>query len=182
MSASPRPLVARPTRTIPATLLALALLAVGGLVLWALAALLLTGSWPAPMQEPITVLGALRFADPALLAAAAGCGILGIVLLVAALRPGRPHTRAVLADAVPGTTALAHRDLERRLRARLERVDGVRSARAAAGPRTVRITVSTVLEDTAPVVESARRAALGTITEIHPVHDPRVLVRARRTS
>ncbi|WP_038371957.1 DUF6286 domain-containing protein [Brachybacterium phenoliresistens] len=182
MSTSPRPLVARPTRTVPATLLALALLTAGGLALWALGALLLTGSWPAPLQEPMARLGALRLADRALLAAAAGCAVLGIVLLVAALRPGRPRTRAVLGDAVPGTTALPHRDLERRLRARLEQVDGVRSARAAAGPRTVRITVSTVLEDTAPVLAAARRAAHGTIAEIRPVHDPRVLVRARRTS
>lgn len=180
MSARPAPLIHRPRRTVPATLLGLALLALGAAGAWATGTLLLTGAWPARLGRVLPALGAVAAGDRSLLAAAAALALLGAVLLLAGLWPGRARRRAVLADAVPGTTALADADLARRVRARVERVDGVRSARVAVRGRTVRVGVRTVLEDPAPVADGARRAAVHAIEELRPVTVPRTRVRVRR--
>ena len=81
------PIVYRPTRSAPATLLALLLLIVGGLGTWLTAYRFLTGDWP---QRTVTMLGevgAASLGSIAVLVAAGIAAAFGLFLLIAALWP-----------------------------------------------------------------------------------------------
>lgn len=180
MTAAPRRLDRRPARSVPVILLALALLAAGGLAAWLLGTLLVDGDWPASAADGVRRVGASRLDSPAVIAVAVVLAVAGLAMLLAALVPGTPGRARVLDGEIPGRTAVSHRDLARRVRLRIERVDGVHSARTRVARGRVDVLARTVVDDPETVLEAARAAAEQSVAELRPTTPFRTRVRIRR--
>jgi hypothetical protein len=132
-----------------ATLLALALF-LGGLlaVVEIVLAALDRPAWLIPHQQWNGWLGEQTFSDGIVRAALIGLVVLGLLLLITALRRGKPG-----ALRLPGRTdgvrvSASRRGIERSLATAARRADGVRAARAKARRRSVRVKATTALRST----------------------------------
>lgn len=180
MTSTPRRLDRRPSRTVPASLLALFLLVLGLLGIGVLGARMVDGAWPAWTAPSMDAAGDLRLDSAPVATAAAVLVMVGVFLLLAAALPGRAARRLVLADETVGETAVSQRDLGRHVRRRVERADGVQSARVHVTPRRVEVDVLCPLDDPEPVRLHVEQAARDAVDTLHPVPAPRVRVRMRR--
>ena len=88
----------------------------------------------------------------------------------------------VLADNVPGQTAISRRDLAKLVQAHVERVDGVHSTRVRVRRTRVNVTVFSVLDDLEPVRQAAQKAAEQAIQTLKPVETAHSRVRIQHTS
>lgn len=180
MTSAPRRLDRRPSRSVPATLLALVLLVLGVLGLWTLGSLLFDGAWPAWAASPVDAVSGLRLDSSPMATAAAALVVAGVLLLLSAALPGRTARRLVLTDDVPGATAVSHRDLSRHVRRRVERSDGVQSSRVRVSRRRVDVDALSPLDDPDPVRLRVEEASREAVDALHPIPAPRVRVRMRR--
>ncbi len=182
MSAISTHLVRRPARVVPTIVLALVAVAAGGLGTWLLGAYALEGAWPGAAAEAIDAIGSARLDATGVLVAAAIIAGLGLSLVVCALVPGDAGHRAILADDVPGQTAVSRRDLGRRVQRRVELVDGVHDVRVTVRRRRVDVLVRTPVDDTDTVLRRSRAAVEDTLTPLRPVTalSPRVRVMQTR--
>lgn len=145
-----------------ATLLALALF-LGGLL--AVAEIVLAAldrpAWLVPHQQWNSWLGGQTLSDGIVRAALIGLVLLGLLLLIAALRRGKPG-----ALRLPGRTdgvrvSASRRGIERSLATAARRADGVRAARARARRRSVRVKATTALRAT----EDLQQPVTAVVTE-----------------
>lgn len=180
MSSAPRRLDRRPSRSTPVVLLALVLLASGLLGVWLLGTLLIDGAWPTAAQGRIDSIGGLRLDSTPMLVSAGVLAVLGLIMLLAALLPGASSRSRVLAGEVPGQTVVSHRDLARRVTLRVERVDGVHSARTTISGRRLTVLARTVVDDADSVLTAAREAAEQSVAELRPTTSFRTRVRIQR--
>ena len=157
------PLRRRPARVVPSVLVGLLALGAAGYLAWAAVLRFGRGSWPEPVASAVPAVLETPVTDPGVLAAGIVLGVLGLVLLLCALVPGR-HRSARLR--VPGhlyggseETVLTHRGLGRLLEARTGRVDGVGRVRATVRDRRVRLHVDTPLRSTAGLHDRVRTVA-----------------------
>lgn len=179
-TATPRRLDRHPTRSVPVGLLGLIVLVAGLLAAWLLGTLLIDGAWPTWAQSRVQTISDLRLDSTPVLVTACVLAVLGLLLLLAALLPGRASRTRVLEDEIPGQTAVSHRDLARRVTLRVERVDGVHSARADASGRRLDVLVRTVVDDSESVLRAARTAVEESVDELRPATAFRTRVRIRR--
>lgn len=150
------PLRHRPSRAVPALILGTLLLAAGVALVWAALALLSTGSWPVFLAGPRDWLTGLTWNDPGAWAVGAAAAVVGLVLLAAALVPGRFNALRLQAPGDEGQGAVAgtqeivmtRRAVARYAAAHCEHVDGVGSASATASARAVHLNVTTALHET----------------------------------
>ena len=175
-------LVRRPARAVPAGLLAVAMLGIGGLGIWLLGTYVADDAWPAGATGTMSAVGSAGLASVGVRIAAIGVAVAGAVLVLCALVPGRPRRVRVLDDDIPGQSAISRRDLARRVQRGVEDVDGVHSARAAVRRRRIDVDVATVVDDPAPVTRGATAAAQEAVDDLHPAGPSRVRVRTRRRS
>ncbi|WP_114853958.1 DUF6286 domain-containing protein [Brachybacterium sp. YJGR34] len=168
MSTAPARLARRPARSVPAAVLALLAIAAGGTGLWLFGSFLLDGAWPAAAAEAVSAVGATRLDSTPILIGAGLLGLLGLLLALSGIAPGDPGRRAILADDVPGQTAVSRRDLAHRVQRRIEHVDGVRDARVSVRRRRVDVLVRTPLEDTATVARRTRAEAEAALASLRP--------------
>ena len=145
-------IVYRPTRSAPATLLALLLLIVGGLGTWLTAYRFLTGAWPQRAVATLDAVGTVSFSSIAALIAA---GIL--LMLVAALWPGHPKHVAFLPDDIPGQTALHRSDLAILVKRHVEQLATIRSASATVRRSRVEVVVFSDADDLDAVREATSK-------------------------
>lgn len=150
------PLRHRPSRAVPALILGTLLLAAGVGLVWAAVARMLTGWWPAFLAGPRDWLAGLTWNAPGTWAVGAVAAVAGVILLLAALMPGRFNALPLGAPRdgsaqVAGTqeTIMTRRAVARLAVAHCEHIDGVSSASATASPRAVHLNVATVLHETA---------------------------------
>ena len=131
-----------------ATLLALALL-LGGLltVVEVVLAALGRPPWLVPHPDWTSWLTDQDLGSTVVRAALIGAVVLGLVLLVLALRRGRPGALPLPARVESVRTTASRRGIERTLRAAATRPDGVRDAQVRARRRTVRVRAATALRD-----------------------------------
>ncbi|WNV75123.1 DUF6286 domain-containing protein [Geodermatophilus sp. DSM 44513] len=131
-----------------ATLLALALV-LGGLLAVAEIVLAAFGQqpWLVPHPDWTSWLADQTLASTAVRAALVGAVVLGLVLLVLALRRGRPGALPLPSRVESVRTTASQRGIERTLRAAATRPDGVREATVRARRRTVRVRAATALRD-----------------------------------
>ncbi|HEY8699787.1 MAG TPA: DUF6286 domain-containing protein [Arthrobacter sp.] len=150
------PLRHRPSRAVPALILGTLLLAAGVALVWAAVARLATGSWPVFLTGPRDWLTGVTWNDPGVWAVGAAAAIVGVVLLAAALVPGRFNALRLRAPADGGQAPVAgtqeivmtRRAVARYAAAHCEHVDGVGSASATATARAVHLNVTTALHET----------------------------------
>ena len=131
-----------------ATLLALALLLGGQLaVVEIVLAALGRQPWLVPHPDWTTWLSDQTLASGVVRAVLIGAVVLGLVLLVLALRRGRPGALPLPSRIESVRTTASRRGIERTLRAAATRPDGVREARVKVRRRTVRVKAATALRD-----------------------------------
>lgn len=182
MRAPVQKLIRRPSRSVPSIILALLLLAAGGLGVWLLGHRIVSGTWPDRAATTLDAVGSTTLGSAPVLIAAGIVAVCGLVMLLAALWPGVPERVEILPDAVPGQTAVTRRDLAGLVRTQVEQVDGVHSATVRARRSRVDVVVLSVLDDLAPVREAARQKADEALHALKPVGVTRSRVRIRHTS
>lgn len=173
-------MIRRPRRTVPATVVALVLLAAAVLVAVSGVQVLL-GRPPVVPFDDLAALGAqVTLADPAVVAAAAGTALVGLLLLALALRPGSP-TVLPLSDGGSGIdTGITRRSLDRALADAAGQVDGVRSATVRSRRTRVRADVRPAFGDPAQLRSRVREQLAERLAGIGPASTPRITVRVVR--
>ena len=157
-----------------AALLALALF-LGGLlaVVEIVLAALDRPSWLVPHQQWAQSLTGETFGSGVVRAVLIGLVVLGVLLLLVGLRRGKPGSIPLPARTDGVQVTASRRGLERSLATSARRADGVRSARAKVGRRTVKVRATTAVRSgdlqqpvTAGVTE--RLAELGLTGVLRP--------------
>lgn len=146
----------RPSRAVPAIICGLVLLAAGVLLVWAAVARFIQGEWPPFFTAVSDWLASLSWNSVGSWTAGIVLGVVGLVLLLTVLIPGRYHSLPLQLEPTPDVTGESRAVISRRAAARLaaatcEHIDGVSSASATASDREVRVRVNTALRDTAEV-------------------------------
>lgn len=144
----------RPSRAVPAIICGLVLLALGVALIWAGIARLAQGQWPPFFTAVSDWLASLSWNSTGSWIAGIVLAVIGLVLVLSVLIPGRFHSLPLHLGAVPEVTGESRAVMTRRAAARLaaatcEHIDGVSSASATASDREVRVSVNTALRDTA---------------------------------
>ena len=150
-----------------ATLLALALL-LGGLlaVVEVVLAALGRPPWLVPHPDWTSWLTDQDLGSGIVRAVLIGAVVLGLVLLVLALRRGRPGALPLPARVESVRTTASRRGIERTLRAAATRPDGVRDAQVKARRRTVRVRAATALRDPADLQSRVTQAVTERLEEL----------------
>ena len=175
----------RPARTVPATITALVLLALGAGLVWAAVQRLVQGSWPTFAEQPAAWAAAWTWGSFAVLVLSVAVTVIGLVLLVAAIKPG-PPTAMVLdhgsADDAAGTSTevvMTRRSVAKLATARAGQIDGIDSVSSVAGARRVTVTVKTPSQQLGEIEQQVRDRVTGALQSAGLSPMPTVLVRAR---
>lgn len=163
----PVPLRRRPGRSVPATITAVLLLALGVGLVWAALVRLLEGSWPEFITAPLNWLGQTPWDSTGGWTVAVVLLLVGLILLLCGIIPGDfrslpLHTKPADMPGMPGagdsggvpsvrgseTVVMTSRAVARLAAATCDHIDGVRSASATASPRRVHVQVTTALHGT----------------------------------
>ncbi|MET9259490.1 DUF6286 domain-containing protein [Amycolatopsis sp. NPDC004079] len=168
----------RTRRSLPASLTAGALLAVCVLVAVAVIQRL-TGNQPwLDYRAVATAVHNAHWTDlvPALISGAVA--LVGLVLLWAALLPGKRRILPLTGDPDSGADTVGYRSA---LRAAATGVDGVDRARLSTGSRKVKVRVKTARTRTDGLTDAVRSAVESRLDHIAPARRPAVSVRVRAT-
>lgn len=151
-------LLRRPSRSVPATIVAVLLLALGALTAVAAGARLVNGRWPGSVRGPAGTASAYTWGTSTVIAAGGVAAVLGLILVIAAVKPGSylgahlhiddADTEVLDTDYVISTRALA-----RLAAAKADQVDGVDKVAASASGRRVHVRVTTTSEQATQIHE-----------------------------
>ena len=177
-------MIRRPRRSVPAGLVALVLLALCALVVTAVVQSLLGRTPFVSLAQLLAITSSQQWNSPAVVAAAIVVGLIGLVLLVAALRPGRPTVLPLGAvegpDGRPGAVAGVRRhSLDTDLAAAVAAIPGVTAAEVSTSRNRVRARVRVAAAEPDLVPAQVRDRLWARIVEIGPAVRPAVTVRAR---
>lgn len=173
----------RPSRSIPALIVAVLLLAGAVALAWAGIARLVDGTWSTLLKGPRDWLTGLAWDSPALWGIGAGAVAVGIILLLCALIPGRFGALTVREVDVDGPnvparyereTVMTRRSVAHIARARCDQIDGVGTATATATNKHVHLSVKTSLRETDALRDRVREAVHDRLGEIGLDPAPRV--------
>ena len=182
----------RPSRTLPALIASLLLLALAVALCWVAVERLVQGRWPQFLLSGTREASQTLWNEPAAWITGGILALLGLILLLCGLVPGGYRTLPVRMPprssgpqdaAVSGSGAAAvisRRGTARLAAATCEHIDGVSEASATAGDRTVRVAVQTALRETADLqnwVAEGVRSRLEA-SGLDPVPEVRVDVRS----
>ena len=145
----------RPSRTVPASIVAVVLLALGVLTAVAAISRLVTGGWPSQATTPAGAVAAQTWGSAAVVVATALAVLAGLVLLLAGLKPGGYRSAPLRG---PQGELVEHTDyvittgaVARLAAAEADRVDGVDKVSASADSRRVRLRLTTTSEQTTQI-------------------------------
>jgi hypothetical protein len=170
----------RPRRTVPAVIVALVLAAAS--IVIAIEAITRLFNQPLGLL-PVEALGDLgretQWNDPLTVTVAIVAVLLGVVLLVLALTPGRVRARP-LRSVRPGVAvAVAPGDLERLAAQAAETVAGVDHASARAGNGRVSVRADSPLHDPGNLDEQVQQAVSERLDQLGLLDEPQVRVSVR---
>lgn len=177
-STRPRRLRRRPSRTVPASIVAAVITALGVLVVIAAISRLVTGTWPSQVSAPAGSVAGQTLGSTLAVVATAVALVLGAVLLVAGVKPGGFRSAqlngpegepAEQTDYVITNTAIA-----RLAAAEADRVDGVDKVGASVAGRRVRLRVTTTSEQADEIRGRVVRQVSDTLTAAGLDPAPRV--------
>jgi hypothetical protein len=178
----------RPARTVPATITAAVLLALGVGLVWAAVQRLARGSWPGFADQTASWLAALTWGDVWVLILSIGVALLGLILLVAAIKPGAPTAMTLDSGSSADTTeastevVMTRRSVAKLATARAGQVDGVDSVSSVVGARKVTVTVKTPSQQRSEIEQQVRDRVTGALQSAGLAPMPAVVVRARTRS
>ena len=173
----------RPGRYPAAMITALLLAGIGGTVAWAAITRLATGGWPAFVDAGYGWLSGQTWGSVIMLTVAVIIALLGLILVVLALRPGRFHS--VVLDQTPAeqvldsATILSYRGLARLAAIHARQIDGADDVRATVSSRKVRIDVRGPRSDQAELRQAVSESVTSRLAELRLQPLPRVVVRTR---
>ncbi|TQS13863.1 DUF6286 domain-containing protein [Microbispora hainanensis] len=173
----------RPSRGLPAAVAALALLAIGGLTaVHVVSALLGRPVKLVPYEQWARWASTTPWNDGRTLAVASALALIGLVLILIAVVPGRGRMIALRTGDPDLVVGLPRRALARALRARAGEVDGVRAARARLRGWHADVSVKTDLRDTTALAERVRAAVEDELARLAPAHPISLNVRVHGPS
>lgn len=178
----------RPARTVPATVTAVVLLALGVGLVWAAVQRLVQGSWPAFADQTGAWVAALAWGTVWVLVVAIAVAVLGLILLVAAIKPGPPTAMSVdsgsSADAAGASTevVMTRRSVAKLATARAGQVDGVDSVSSVVGARRITVSVKTPSQQLGEIEQQVRDRVTDALQSAGLAPMPAVVVRARTQS
>lgn len=166
-------------------MVAVVLLVLAGSVVVSAAMRLATGRWPALVQLALERLEGPTWTSPLGWGLGAGLAALGLVLVIAALAPGRVRTVRMAADATPahlrqGAAYLTTGGVARLAARRLSDLDGVDQVAVSMPGRRLHARVQTSLEDKAQLRSSVRAAVATRLSDSGVSPMPRMTVRIVR--
>ncbi len=174
-------MIRRPRRVIPASIVALLVLAAMVVLIWSLVQILLG-------QQPIVSFGFLAEQGAGLawnaLPVLIGGGVLallGVILLACAWKPGAPNVLALAEVGTHTQAGATRRSVRHAVTTAANQVEGVTHATVELTRNRVRATVSTPLHDTADLSEQVTTAVGDRLTTIALARPPRISVRVNRT-
>lgn len=169
----------RTRRSLPASLVALTLLAL--CVLVAVSCLQsLTGHTPWLPFDALAHLGTeLTVGSPLVVIAATITGLLGLVLLGAAAAPGGVTVLPLNPGSSGLTSGVTRRSLVRALQVSAVGVDGVDRADIHLGTRRVRVKITTPLHEPGALRDQVAGALLDRLADIAPTRTPAIRVRIK---
>jgi len=182
------PLRRRPARTVPATITAVVLLALGVGLVWAAVQRLAQGSWPAFADQTGAWAAALAWGTVWVLVLAIAVAVLGLILLVAAMKPGPPTAMSVdsgfSSDAAAASTevVMTRRSVARLATARAGQVDGVDSVSSVVGARKITVSVKTPSQQLGEIEQQVGDRVTDALQSAGLAPMPAVVVRARTQS
>lgn len=168
----------RPRRSVPAVLVALVVLA--GCVLAATVAVqTIIGEKPWIRYDTVaSALHGTRWSDPLPAIAGGVVALLGLLLLVAAIVPGRPTVLPLGGGTDSGASRRGYRST---LRAAASTVDGVSAAKLKVKRSKIVSVVTTGRTNTAGLADAVRAAIEHRLSQIGPATVPAVRVRVKAT-
>lgn len=182
-NARSRRLRRRPSRTVPAVIVSVVLLALGVLIAIVAIARLVNGAWPTQVTGPSRTISSATWGSTAVLALGAVLAALGLVLLIAGVKLGAFRTAQL---AAPAGGAINHTDyvISTRAMARLaaaaaDTVDGVDRVSASASSRRVHLQITSSSEHIQDIRERVRHRVVQTLTDAGVQPAPRVTTAAR---
>lgn len=168
----------RPSRAVPATITAVVLLAIAVAAGWLAIARLVQGAWPSGVDSAAGLIASASWGSPWVWAVGIVLGVLGLVLLLTAIVPGRLN--AVRLGSAPDlSVVMPNSSLAKLATGEASLIDGVNGVRASAGPRRVDLTVTTPLRETAQLVEEVREAVTRRFEDVGTQPRPKVVVHTR---
>ncbi|WP_340687779.1 DUF6286 domain-containing protein [Amycolatopsis coloradensis] len=168
----------RPRRSVPAVLVALVVLA--GCVLAATVAVqTIIGEKPWISYDTVaSALYGTRWSDPLPAIAGGVVALLGLLLLVAAIVPGRPTVLPLESGTDSGASRRSYRST---LRTAASTVDGVSAAKLKVKRNKIVSVVTTGRTNTAGLADAVRAAIEHRLSQIGPAAVPAVRVRVKAT-
>lgn len=176
----------RPSRTVPAVIVALVLLALSVAMVWVAVRRLSSGQWPGAVTQAAGWTAALTWASVAMLVIAGLVVLAGLVLLLCAVVPGKPTALRIGTEPLETEhgnveAVMTRRSVAKLANARANEVDGVDGVKTTVTGRLVAMSITTASaqrEDIQASVTERVRAALEA-SGLDPL--PRVRAKARTT-
>lgn len=176
-----------PSRTVPATIAAIVMIGLGVAGVWASVERLTSGRWPGWVGSTHKWFGSQAWGDTVVIAIAAVVALVGLLLLVVALKPGMPNAYEIegadLGDTRRGDTdfVMTRKSVAKLARAHAATVPGVDSVSASATSRRVTLTVKTLSEQGQAVEERVTSQVTDALTAAGLSPRPTVTTTVRTT-
>jgi len=179
----------RPSRVIPAAIVAGLMVLVGAAAVIAAIGRLASGRTDSATTAVLRWLAAMHWNDPAVLVLAGLLAVAGVVLIIAAVAPGRYNGSELAVQPPAGSdtvkvgildVVLPKRSLERLVSNQVGTVDGVDQVQVRARPRRLRVEVATATRYTDDVKRQVCEVVDQTLHQRSGLQDPpkfRVIVR-----
>jgi len=158
-------------------LLAAIMVLIAVLVISALAGRPLAAGAYAPLVDQLRN---TRWHDLAARIAGGVIGVLGLILLLIACRPGRPGVIPLAGGDPHVALGVTRAGLNRALASVAAEVEGADHVRVTARPHRITVHVRTPMREPGALAEQVRAAVTARIEELEPARTPRVIVRVRR--
>lgn len=179
-----RSLRRRPSRTVPAVVVAVVLFVLSVALVWGAVLRLSSGSWPDPVSQAGTWAGELSWGETLLVVIAGAAVLIGLVMVFFALSPGRPsamwlQTEAVETDQGSTEVVMTRRSVAKLAHARADDIDGVDSVSSTVGSRRVSLSVTTASTRRDEIQEAVTKTVDETLRTAGLNPMPRVAVTVR---
>lgn len=173
-----RQLRRRPSRIVPATVVAVVLLALGVLTAIAAISRLVTGTWDTLVTRPAGAVATQTWGSSLVVTVAALTFVVGLVLVVAGLKPGAYRTARLhgpTGDGVEQTDyVITNAAIARLAAGRADLVDGVDKVAASVDGRRVRLRLTTSSEQGAQIRDRVVQGVSDSLTAAGLDPAPRV--------
>jgi hypothetical protein len=170
----------RPRRVIPSVITAILMLVIGGLVAAeVISALLGNPLRLVPYDRVLGWASSTSWDDPSVLMGALVPVLLGVLLVLLALIPGRPRLIPVRTGDKDLIIGMRPKGFAHALTHAAEQVQGVDRARVRVLGRTAHVKADSFLRDTTGVADAVRQAVTARIATLSPVRDHSVRVKLR---